>query len=243
MSKSKSFDSPILMNKEIILGAIKEAISKAESISSANMDFNAAVNPFKTISQEQLKASFIDKFRSTGRPDRGFLMPPCTSKEAVKELVELITHRRYNTFLNTVPYLSPFLDRHNINYTNSIYPNQPADAALVFSDMLIARNGSIGFAQEYNIYPSVIGLARDLIVFARERCIYPDVEQALEAKKAANEFCAMTEFIAPTAPEIIDGKARYTPWNPRIILMLIQENAPKENVSQENVPQEKEPAC
>ncbi len=238
MSKSKSFVSPVLMNKEIILGTIKEALSKIGNTSSAKVDFNAGANPFRTISQEQLKATFIDKFRSADRQDRGFLMPPCTSKEAIKQLVELIAHRKYNTFLNTVPYLSGFLDKHNITYTNSIYPNQPADAALVFSDMLIARTGSIGFAQEYNIYPSVIGLARDLIVFARERCIYSDIEQAFEAKRAANEFCAMTEFIAPTAPEIIDGKAHYTPRNPRIILMLIQENVP-----QENAPQEKEPAC
>lgn len=238
MSKSKSFVSPVLMNKEIILRTIKEALSKMGDTSSANVDFNAGNNPFKTFSQEQLKALFIDKFRSADRQDRGYLMPPCSSKDAVKELVELIEHRKYNTFLNTVPYLSKFLDKHNISYTNSIYPNQPADAALVFSDMLIAHTGSIGFAQEYNIYPSVIGLARELIVFARERCIYPDIEQALEAKKNANEFCAMTEFIAPTAPEIIDGKAHYTPWNPRIILMLIQENVPVENATQE-----KEPAC
>lgn len=233
MPKNKSFVSPVLMNKEIILGAIKEALSNTGNIPSANVYSNAGVHPFKTISQEQLKAAFVEKFRSADRQARGFLMPPCTSKKAVSELVELIVHRKYNTFLNTVPYLSKFLDKHNIPYTNSIYPNQPADAALVFSDMLIARTGSIGFAQEYNIYPSVIGLARELIVFARERCIYPGIEEALEAKKAANEFCAMTEFIAPSAPEVIDGKAHYTPWNPRIILMLIQENAQKE----------KEPSC
>lgn len=238
MSKSKSFVSPILMNKEIVLGAIKEALSNRGSISSAFADSTASANPFKTIDNEQLKATFIDNFRSPGQEARGYLMSSCTSKNAIKELVELITHRKYNTFLNTVPYLSQFLDRHNIPYTNSIYPNQPADAALVFSDMLIARTGSIGFAQEYNIYPSVIGLARDLIVFARERCIYADIEDALAYKKNANEFCAMTEFIAPSAPELIDGKQHYTPWNPRIILILIQENVP-----QEDAPEEKEPAC
>ena len=122
------------------------------------------------------------------------------------------------------------------------------DAALFFSDVLVARSGAIGFSQSVSQYASVKNLAKDIIVVSRERCIFPDYESALEyqAKRNGQTPCPMTEFIVPTRPEEeIDGKPVYTPLHPRIILMLIeeprQEAAPQETTpeaSADNEPQD-----
>ncbi len=64
---------------------------------------------------------------------------------------------------------------------------------------------------------------------SRERCIFPDYESALEyqCKRNGQTPYPMTEFIVPTRPEEVDGKPLYTPLNPRIILMLIEEPRPE----------------
>jgi hypothetical protein len=103
----------------------------------------------------------------------------------------------------------------------------PIDAVIVLSTLLVARTGSIGFTQPVARFVSMRNIAKDVIVISRMGDIVPDMESALERnKKFAKE--AGVEFVTPTVLPKEDGKEVRTPQHPRYILLLLDENRPKD---------------
>ena len=230
MEENTSLNPKLFVGKETIRKNIRNGLAY-KSPSSINV-VDVAGELFPPISN--LFVEFVENFRAAGGK-----YIPCTTQNMVQYLVKIAQGQQYNMLLNTSPNLGAYLDKYKVRHVNAITLNEPVDAALFFSDVLVARSGAIGFSQPVSQYASVKNLAKDIIVVSRERCIFPDYESALEyqCKRNGQTPYPMTEFIVPTRPEEeVDGKPVYTPLNPRIILMLIeeprQEAAPQETTSE-----------
>ena len=226
MADNQQFDSSILTEKESIRQNIRNALSNKMEVVNAEMDINMNAAVYEKI--DNPVAVFVEKFRSNGG-----LFVPCNNQDLIQTLVRLCRSQQYETILSTSPFFSQYLAKNQIPYVTAVSPGEPADAAVIASNVLIARTGSVGFAQEMNVYPSVKGLARDLIVISRERCVFSDLDDALDfqARKNENNPFPMTEFIRPTHIEKVDGKPQCTPINPRIILFLVSDHEPQNEES------------
>lgn len=222
MADNHQFDSSILTEKESIRQNIRNALSNKMEVLNSELDMNMNADVYEPIAN--LSASFIEKFREAGG-----LYVPCTNQDLIPILIKLCKSQKYQNILSTSPFFSQYLDKHQVPYITTLAPGEPADAALVVSNQLIARTGSIGFSQVLNVYPSVKGLARDLVVISRERCIFQDLDDALKAQVAKDENNAfpMTEFLCPTHIEKVDGVPQSTPVNPRVILLLVSDHEPQ----------------
>ena len=222
MADNHQFDSSILTEKESIRQNIRNALSNKMEVLNSELDMNMNADVYEPI--PNLSASFIEKFRAAGG-----LYVPCTNQDLIPILIKLCRSQKYQTILSTSPFFSQYLDKYQVPYITAIAPGEPADAALVVSNQLIARTGSIGFSQVLNVYPSVKGLARDLVVISRERCIFQDLDDALNSqiKKDENNAFPMTEFLCPTHIEKVDGVPQATPVAPRIILLLVSDHEPQ----------------
>ena len=220
MEENTSLNPKLFVGKETIRKNIRNGLAY-KSPSSINV-VDVAGELFPPISN--LFVEFVENFRAAGGK-----YIPCTTQNMVQYLVKIAQGQQYNMLLNTSPNLGAYLDKYKVRHVNAITLNEPVDAALFFSDVLVARSGAIGFSQPVSQYASVKNLAKDIIVVSRERCIFPDYESALEyqCKRNGQTPYPKTEFIVPTRPEEVDGKPLYTPLNPRIILMLIEEPRPE----------------
>lgn len=209
-------DPALLTDKENIRKNIRNGLAYKSAPPVLSSDLVG--EPFEPITN--LYRTFVENFRAAGGK-----YIPCTEQNVVKYLIQIAKGQEYHTLLNTSPNLAVYLDKHNVRHVSAVNLNEPVDAALFFTDVLVARNGSIGFTQSVSLYASVRNLAKDIIVVSRERCIFQDIEQALEyrLRRNGNKPSPMIEFIAPTKPEVINGKEIYTPRAPRIILMLVEE--------------------
>lgn len=219
MSDNAVLDSNIISDKEVIRKNIRLALANRASMQFSDIDLKAAVN--EPIS-DPLR-SFVLRYRACGGK---YIM--CTKANLISSLAKLIRGQNYFNILNTNYSLKHYLDNYKIRYADVISMDEPADAALVFSDMLIASNGSIGFMQSHTLYPSARNLAKDLIIISSTRFLYADIGQALEhrRRKYAKSVFPMTEFLCPSRPEEKDGTLLYTPLRPRFILMLVDEGVP-----------------
>lgn len=236
MEDNTSLNPKLFVGKETIRKNIRNGLAY-KSPSSANNVVDVTGELFPHI--PNLFTQFVETFRAAGGK-----YIPCTTQNMVQYLVKIAQGQQYSMLLNTSPNLGAYLDKYKVRHVNAVQLNEPVDAALFFSDVLVARSGAIGFSQPVSQYASVKNLAKDIIVVSRERCIFPDYESALEyqCKRNGQTPYPMTEFIVPTHPEEMDGKPVYTPLNPRIILMLIEEPrpesqpAPASEVQPENAP-------
>ena len=228
MANTKQMDSQLLTDKETIRKNIRNSLAYKSAPPILASDLVGAV--FEPI--DNLFTTFVENFRKAGGK-----YIPCTTQNMVKYLVKITQGQHYRTLLNTSPNLSVYLDKYNVRHVNTVDLREPVDAALFFSDILVARNGAIGFTQSVAQYASVRNLAKDIIVVSRGRCIFPDMEQALEyqVQRNGNKTCPLVEFLAPTIPEEINGTLAYSPRSPSIILMLIEENQPQPQKQEEPV--------
>jgi L-lactate utilization protein LutC len=102
--------------------------------------------------------------------------------------------------------------------------HQQVDVAIVYSDMLIARTGSMLFTQKFSLYPSVKNITKDIIVVAFEKNLVLDLKDALALQQEKNQGIPydFMEVITPTKPVNDKGEEDYSPLEPRYILLLIQ---------------------
>lgn len=209
-------DPGLLTDKENIRKNIRNSLAYKSAPPVLSSDLVG--EPFEPITD--LFKTFVENFRAAGGK-----YIPCTPQNMVKYLVKIAQGQEYRTLLNTNPNLGAYLDKYNVRHVSAVNLNEPVDAALFFSDVLVARNGAIGFTQSTAQYASVRNLAKDIIVVSRGRCIFQEMEQALDylLQRNNNKVSPMVEFVAPTKPEEINGKQIYTPRSPRIILMLVEE--------------------
>lgn len=217
---SETLDTGSLSHKEMIRKNIREAMSNKSYSNYAGVDLSSPVldkiqNPV---------VEFINNFRAAGGK---FL--PCGKNDFIKMMIHLVKSQHYDTLLNTNPKLGEYLNKYNVPHVNAINPNYPADAMLVFSDVLVARSGSVGFTQGVARYASVKNLAKDIIVVTRDVCVFEDMEDAIEnlKKRHKNVQPPMVEFLTPTKPVNPAGTDDYQPTKPRFLMLMLAENVEK----------------
>ncbi len=209
-----STESSLTTSKESIRKDIRHALSAKGVNRYPNLDLS---DDFITPSDDLVR-DFVVQFRALGGK-----YVPCTKEQFVSRLVKLLQVQNYPVLLNTKPQFVNVLKANNINYVDAIDVNTPADAAIVFSDALIAHSCSFVFSPHNSLYPSVKGLASDLIIIAFANNIVPDLKTALEQQQNRNEgnLYEMNEIISPTPLTIRDNQEIRTPLTPRYILMLV----------------------
>jgi Uncharacterized conserved protein len=230
MAETSSLDPQLYVGKERIRKDIRNALTYKNQTPPMMPDMTCPL--FEPI--HDTFRTFIENFRAAGGK-----YIPCNTQNFVQYLIKIAQGQQYNMLLNTSPNLGAYLDKHKVHHVNAINLNEPVDAALFFSNVLVARTGAIGFTQQVDLYASVKNLAKDIIVVSRERCIFPDYEDALAYLREhnGNTTCPITEFVVPTRPEEINGKPQYTPREPRIILMLVEEPRPESHPIPEPQPE------
>lgn len=224
----KQFDTTILTDKEIIRKNIRNALSDRLDVQQSELDSNMNMDVFSPI--ENPLQRFMESFlKAGGRIARSY------NTTFVPNLIQHIQCQAYGTILSTSPFFDKYLDKYGVRYVNTVNPNEPADVALIVSTALVARSGSVGFMQALNRYPSVLNLAKTLIIVSRERCVFPDMESVLfaQSQRDPEAQAPLMEFVRPTECPKDGEEDTATPSNPRMLLMLISDHeAPNE-----------EPAC
>jgi len=195
--------------------AIRHALTEKSPIKFPNIDIHAPL--FEK--PENLTAKFCDNFRNEG----GKLIL-CDRDNFVERLYKLIVGQRYATILNTNLSLSPALTKRNLNFITCVDPHQQVDVAILYSDILIARTGSMLFTQKNILYPSIKNITKNIIVVAFEKKIVLDLKDAfiLQQEKNQGVLYDFSEIITPTKPVNEKGEEDYSPLQPRFILLLIQ---------------------
>lgn len=229
-----TFDSEILSEKENIRRNLRDALTYKKTCNYMAPDMSTPVlEPI-----EKPLAEFLNNFRAAGGK---FI--PCTKDDVVEKLIQIIQGQRYSTLLNTSPNLAKYLVHHNVSFVNAIDTYYPVDAMLLFSDMLVARSGSIGVTQEVARYASLKNLAKDIIVVSRDNCLYRELEDAIDYKLQRQNGIqpSIMEFLTPTKPEDENDFGAYQPTRPRFILLMVSDTfaahtknteQPKENTTE-----------
>lgn len=217
--------------------ALRTALSSQSPIVVPRIDrnvplFDPILNPLETFyenfTRKGGKCVVIEVDRSR-MPDRQY---------AISKLNDIygyvkteVSQGRYNTVLNASPKLARVLESYQIPFVSALPVGQPADAAIIYAEYLVARTGSIVFSQreELMLYPSARNLARNLIVLAGNNCLVPDLKDVLRAatqriqednRPDAVELQADTlEILCPTGV----SKEEATPAEPHVTLVLLVE--------------------
>lgn len=218
--KHKPFLNPNPNNdKDTIRKNICRALADKMSVKVTEAAPNAVCAP----AHDDLFRTFITRYRLTGGK-----YIACTRQNLMDMLIRLLKSQNYFTLLNTNTQFKRYLDKNQVNYTEALDLSDSADAAVVFSTMLVASNGSIGFIQRQSRYPSMKNIASDLIVVSSTRYIYADVGEALRhcSLSKGNVAPALCEFLRPERLDGQEGPAAGTPQKPRFILLLLDERVP-----------------
>jgi len=212
---STPFDLLNTTTKESMRRKIRHALTQKSTSKFPYIDIHADL--FEK--PENLLAEFCTNFRNAGGK---FIM--CDKDNFVDILHKLIVGQRYGTILNTNNSISPALSKRNLNYITCIDSHRQVDVAIVYSDMLIARTGSMLFTQKYSLYPSVRNITKDIIVVAFEKNLVLDLKDAflLQQEKNQGMLYDFSEVITPTKPVNDKGEDNFSPLEPRFILLLIQ---------------------
>ena len=215
MSSNATFETPNTTTKENMRRKIRHALTQKSASKFPYIDIHADI--FEK--PENLLAEFCTHFRNAGGK---FIV--CDKNNFVDILHKLIIGQRYTTILNTNHSISPALTKRNLNYITCIDSHQQVDVAIVYSDMLIARTGSMLFTQKFSLYPSVRNITKDIIVVAFEKNLVLDLKDAFQLQQEKNQgiLYDFTEIITPTKPVNEKGEENFSPLEPRFILLLIQ---------------------
>ena len=212
MSPNKnSLDPVAFATKEKIRKNIRHALS----FNKTNMPINIHLNTPLFVSSEDILMEFVTKFRSSGG-----IFIPCTKENFTERLLYLLNGKKYLSILNTNKSLNKILESGQIHYTDYIEADKPVDAAIVYSDVLISRSGSLMFSQKYSLYPSVLNLGTDLIVVSFSDKIVPDLQSGFKIMETKYEGKPY-ELAEVITPFIKTENQEYSPKQPQIILFLI----------------------
>lgn len=213
-SKTVSIDPQNTSPKEIIRRNIRHALSNKSPVKFPNIDISKEL--FDEVKEPA--DTFVKKFRENGGK---FI--PCDRSQFNEYLLKLLKSQRYNSIFCAEHSLARLLTDSQIPYMNTLLPNIPADAAIVYSDLLIARSGSIVFTQRYQLYPSIKNMASDIIVIAKIQNIVRDLKEALQIQmtRGLKNPVPFFEIITPTLPLDKENESGYSPSSPRYILFLV----------------------
>ena len=214
MKPGSNFDTLITSSKENMRKAIRHALTEKSPTTFPNIDIHANVLE----KPENLLNEFWKNFRNAG----GKLIL-CNRNTLVEFLFKLIAGQKYATILNTSELIAPLLSKSNINYITCMDTHQPVDVVTIYSELLIARTGSMVFTQKHSLYPSVRNISKNIIVVAFEKNLVLDLKDAfIQQEKNQGGLYDFAEVITPTKPVNEHGEENYSPLQPRFILLLIQ---------------------
>jgi len=210
-----TFDSLNTTAKENMRRKIRHALTQKSTSKFPYIDIHADI--FEK--PESLLTEFCNNFRNNGGK---FIV--CNKNNFVEILHKLIVGQRYGTILNTNQSIAPALAKRNLNFITCIDSHQQVDVAIVYSDMLIARTGSMLFTQKYSLYPSVRNITKDIIVVAFEKNLVLDLKDAFQLQQEKNQgiLYDFVEILTPTKSVNEKDEENYSPLEPRFILLLIQ---------------------
>lgn len=209
---SKSFDSLVFATKEKIRKNIRHALTQKKSSIPVNIDTTTPL----FIKDEDPIRTFVANFRNSGG-----VFIPCTKDNFSERLLYLLNAKKYHFILNTNKSLNSILEGARVSFSDFIEPDKPVDAAIVYSDLLISRSGSLVFSQKYSLYPSVLNLGTDLLVIALANHVLEDIGSVFTVLKEKYEG-KMYEFTEIITPSKKAEDQEFTPQNPQIILFFIQ---------------------
>lgn len=209
---NKPLDPSFFASKENIRKNIRHALTQKKTNSPINIDTSM---PIFTNNEDSIRR-FVSNFRNAGG-----VFIPCTKENFTERLLYLLKGKKYNFILNTNKSLNKIFEDARIPFSDFIETDKPVDAAVVYSDILISRSGSLVFSQKFSLYPSVLNLGKDLIVISFIDRVVEDLGSAFKSieDKSEGEMHEFTEIIAPSKQ--IEGQD-FTPENPQIILFFIQ---------------------
>jgi len=212
--KNISLDTQNTSPKEIIRKNIRHALNLKNQQKYPNINLSSELFTEIDIPIE----TFTTQFRKNGG-----LYVPCEIEQLNGYLKQLVSSQKYNSIFCAEQILCGLLSSCGISYNNTLLPGTEADVMITFSNLLIARSGSIVFSQKYQKYPSIKGIAKDIIVIAKYQALVPSLKEALQVQTERNQSQALPfyEIITPSLPEKSEEKYIYTPQHPRIILFLI----------------------
>jgi L-lactate utilization protein LutC len=215
MPTNATFDTSNTTAKENMRRQIRHALTQKSASKFPYIDIHADI--FEK--PDNLLAEFCSNFRNAGGK---YIV--CNKNNFVDYLYQLIVNQRYTTILNTNHSISPALTKRNLNYITCIDSHQQVDVAIVYSDMLIARTGSMLFTQKFSLYPSVRNITKDIIVVAFEKNLVADIKDAFQIQQEKNQgiLYDFSEIITPSKPVNEKGEENFSPLEPRFILLLIQ---------------------
>jgi len=215
MTPDSTFDTLNTSSKEHMRRKIRHALTQKSTSKFPYIDIHTDV--FEK--PENLLTEFCTHFRNAGGK---FIV--CDKSNFIDILHKLIVGQRYSTILNTNHSISPALTKRNLNFITCIDSHQQVDVAIVYSDILIARTGSMLFTQKYSLYPSVRNITKDIIVVAFEKNLVLDLKDAFHVQQEKNQglLYDFVEIITPTKPINDKGEENYSILEPRFILLLIQ---------------------
>jgi L-lactate utilization protein LutC len=215
MTPNATFDTSNTTSKENMRKKIRHALTQKSTSKFPYIDIHA--DPFEK--PESLSKEFLQNFRKAGGK---FILSD--KNNFVDILHKLIVRQHYTAILNTNHSISPALTKRDLNYITCVDTHQQVDVAIVYSDMLIARTGSMLFTQKFSLYPSVKNITKDIIVVAFEKNLVLDLKDAITLQQEKNQGIPydFVEVITPTKPVNDKGDEDYSPLEPRYILLLIK---------------------
>lgn len=140
---NKPLDPSFFASKENIRKNIRHALTQKKTNSPINIDTSM---PIFTNNEDSIRR-FVSNFRNAGG-----VFIPCTKENFTERLLYLLKGKKYNFILNTNKSLNKIFEDARIPFSDFIETDKPVDAAVVYSDILISRSGSLVFSQNFYIH-------------------------------------------------------------------------------------------
>jgi L-lactate dehydrogenase complex protein LldG len=216
MTQSATFDISSTTSKENMRKKIRHALTQKSTTKFPYINIHA--DPLEK--PDNILAMFTLNFRNAG----GKLIA-CDKTNFVDILHKIIVGQGYSTILNTNQSIAPALEKRNLHYITSMDSRQEVDAAIFYSDILIARTGSMLFTPKYSMYTSIKNISKNIIVIAFTKNLVLDLKDAFTLQQEKNQGVSydFVEIITPSKPVNENGEENFSPLEPRFILMLIKE--------------------
>lgn len=139
---------------------------------------------------------------------------------------------QWTRVLNVSPHLSKILKSFNIDFVESLPDGQSADALIVYAEHLVGRSGHLVFTQRSTniVYPSILGLAKNIIVLSSSTNIVPDLKVLMDCMATTVKVDNRPEendlkfnLMDLISPSVLENDEEGTIANPRVTLILIEE--------------------
>lgn len=139
---------------------------------------------------------------------------------------------QWTRVLNVSPHLSKILKSFNVDFVESLPDGQSADALIVYAEHLVGRSGHLVFTQRSTniVYPSILGLAKNIIVLSSSTNIVPDLKVLLDCMATTVKVDNRPEendlkfnLMDLISPLVLENDEEGTIANPRVTLILIEE--------------------